>query len=409
MISSQFVFKFALFAVSSWGVLPLANAEPLFITTDIFPPGVKHTHSSSIVQCPNGDLLACWFHGSGERSADDVLVQGARLKKGAKRWGPVFEMADTPGFPDCNPILHIDPKGRLRLFWISVLAHRWECGLLKFRRAEDYQGAGAPKWSWQGIVQLKPGPEFAQVMKQRFDELKLNTAMWAEYAQPYEALLLKAANDPFKRQTGWMPRTHPLTLPGGRILLPLYSDGFNASLVAISDDDGDSWRASQPIIGLGPIQPSLARQRNGTIIAFCRDSGPPPFRVMASLSRDNGETWSAARDTDIPNPGSSLEVIVLRDGRWLIVYNDSTKSRDNLTVAISEDEGKNLAAEAAARTAKRRGHLLQLPLGHPVGGRRGAHHVHLQRLAGGANTPRHPATGSAQDRLTGVSGYRWRV
>ncbi|MDP7586069.1 MAG: sialidase family protein, partial [Verrucomicrobiota bacterium] len=88
MISSQFVFKFALFAVSSWGVLPLANAEPLFITTDIFPPGVKHTHSSSIVQCPNGDLLACWFHGSGERTADDVLVQGARLKKGAKRWSP---------------------------------------------------------------------------------------------------------------------------------------------------------------------------------------------------------------------------------------------------------------------------------------------------------------------------------
>jgi len=61
---------------------------------------------------------------------------------------------------------------------------------------------------------------------------------------------------------------------------------------------------------------------------------------MASLSLDNGETWSAARDTDIPNPGSSLEVIVLRDGRWLIVYNDSSKSRDNLTVAISGDEGK---------------------------------------------------------------------
>ena len=340
MIPSQFVFKLGLFAVSSWGVLPLANAEPLFTTTDIFPPGVKHTHSSSIVQCPNGDLLACWFHGSGERSADDVLVQGARLKKGAKRWSPVFEMADTPGFPDCNPILHIDPKGRLRLFWVSVLAHRWECSLLKFRRAEDYQGTGAPNWSWQGIVQLKPGPEFAQVMKQRFDELQLNTEMWAEYAQPYETMLLKAANDPFKRQTGWMPRTHPLTLPGGRILLPIYSDGFNASLVAISDNNGDTWRASRPIIGLGPIQPSLARRRDGTIVAFCRDSGPPPFRVMASLSRDNGETWSAARDTDIPNPGSSLEVIVLRDGRWLIVYNDSTKSRDNLTGAISEDEGK---------------------------------------------------------------------
>ncbi len=61
---------------------------------------------------------------------------------------------------------------------------------------------------------------------------------------------------------------------------------------------------------------------------------------MASLSQDNGETWSAALDTDIPNPGSSLEVTGLRDGRWLIVYNDSNRSRDNLTVSISTDEGK---------------------------------------------------------------------
>ena len=329
---------FALLA--SLGVAPLAKAAPLYSTADIFPPGKKHTHSSSIVQCPNGDLLACWYHGSGERTADDVLVQGARLKKGAKRWGPVFTMADTPGFPDCNPVLHIDPKGRLRLFWVAVLAHRWECGLLKVRRAEDFQGQGPPNWSWQDVVPLKPGPGFAQTMEQRFGEIKLNTEMWAEYARPYEDLLLKAARDPFKRQTGWMPRTHPLTLPGGRILLPLYSDGFNASLVAISDDHGDTWRASRPIIGLGPIQPSLAKRRDGTIVAFCRDSGPPPGRVMASLSRDNGETWSAARDTALPNPGSSLDVTVLQDGRWLIVYNDSTRSRDNLTAALSADEGR---------------------------------------------------------------------
>jgi len=333
--------QFGLFAMLVFLIAPaLPNADTLYSTVDIFPPSNKHTHSSSIVRCPNGDLLACWYHGSGERTADDVVVQGARLKKGAKRWAPVFELADTPGFPDCNPILHIDPKGRLHLFWVSVLANRWECSLLKVKRAEDFQGQGPPIWSWQDVVQLKPGPRFSQTMEQRFEEIKLNTEMWAEYARPYEDLLLKAARDPFKRQTGWMPRTKALTLSSSRILLPLYSDGFNASLVAISDDHGDTWRASQPIIGLGPIQPSLAKRRDGTVVAFCRDSGPPPGRVMASFSRDNGETWSAALDTDTPNPGSSLDVTVLRDGRWLIVYNDSNKSRDNLTVAVSMDEGE---------------------------------------------------------------------
>ncbi|MCD6596814.1 MAG: hypothetical protein J7L04_03960, partial [Bacteroidales bacterium] len=42
----------------------------------IFPLQNLHVHSSSIVELPNGDLLACWFEGSGERTANDVLVKG---------------------------------------------------------------------------------------------------------------------------------------------------------------------------------------------------------------------------------------------------------------------------------------------------------------------------------------------
>ncbi len=97
----------------------------------IFPVQEKHVHSSSIVECPNGDFLACWFHGSGERSANDVVIQGARLQKGSTRWDSVFLMADTPGFPDCNPVLFINQKGRLWLFWIAVLANGWEHSILK--------------------------------------------------------------------------------------------------------------------------------------------------------------------------------------------------------------------------------------------------------------------------------------
>ncbi len=55
--------------------------------------------------------------------------------------------------------------------------------------------------------------------------------------------LLRAASDLSQRQRGWMPRTHPLQLPSGRIVLPLYSDGFYVGLMALSDDDGKTWRA----------------------------------------------------------------------------------------------------------------------------------------------------------------------
>jgi len=314
-------------------------ADPLLETNNIFPPGNKHAHSSSIVECPDDSLLTCWFYGSGERKADDVVVQGARLNKGATSWSPVFLMADTPGFPDCNPVLFIDSTDRLWMYWICVLAERWECSQLKYRRADVASGAGVPKWDWQDVIQLKPGPTFGTAMKVRFNQLGVKNGMWAEYAKPYHRMLLESADDPYKRQTGWMTRTHPQTLPSGRILVPLYSDGFNTALMAISDDHGETWRASSPIVGLAPIQPTLARRRDGTLVAFCRDSGGPPARALVSESKDDGETWSPAIDCDIPNPGSSLEVIRLADGQWLLIANDTERVRNRLSVMLSDDEG----------------------------------------------------------------------
>jgi len=112
------------------------------------------------------------------------------------------------------------------------------------------------------------------------------------------------------------------------------------SLVAITDDGGRSWRPSAPIVGLGAVQPSLVRKKDGTLVAYMRDNGPPPQRVPVSESKDNGETWSEALDSDIPNPGSSVEVIATREGRWVMALNDTEKGRQRLSLWMSDDEGK---------------------------------------------------------------------
>lgn len=319
--------------------LTLLNAKPKYRSESIFPPQDKHVHASSIVECPNGDLLVCWFHGTGERWANDVVVQGARLKKGAQTWTSVFLMADTPGLPDCNPVLFIDPQKCLWLFWIAVQANRWEHSILKYRISTDYEGAGAPNWTWQDIILLQPGDEFAKAVQRSFKQLLPEDPIWAEYALPYHKMLIEAAKDPRKRQTGWMTRIHPTVLPSGRILLPLYSDGFNFSLIAISDDQGQRWQASRPIVGFGPTQPTIVRKKNGTLVAYFRDEGDPPYRVQKSISKDDGFTWTNTKDTDIPNPSSSLEVILLQDGRWLMVFNDTEDGRHSLALALSDDEG----------------------------------------------------------------------
>lgn len=321
----------------------LLNACPAFSgdvqSRLIFPLQEKHVHGSSIVELPNGDLLACWFYGSGERTANDVLIQGARLKKGESQWSPVFLMADTPNLPDCNPVLYLDQKQKLWLFWVAVQAERWQQSVLKYRTSSDYLNPGPPTWAWQDVILLQPGEKFVEATKHAFAALDGDGDLWSEYALPYSRMIIKAAQDPSKRQIGWMTRIHPLTLPGGRILLPLYSDGFNMGLAAISDDMGKTWRASAPIVGYGPIQPALVRKKDGSLVAYCRDSGNAPFRALKSTSADDGETWSPAVDSDIPNPGSSLEVIALKDGRWVNIFNDTEDGRRSLALAMSDDEG----------------------------------------------------------------------
>src|SRR3974377_38109 len=123
----------------------------------IFPLERWHNHSSSIVELPNGDLLVCWFHGSGERPADDVLIQAARWTRAhGKRTAP-FPLADTPGFPETNPVLFLDSRQRLFFLWPLIIAHKWETALMKYRISTDYQQAsGPPKWEFQDNIVLAP-------------------------------------------------------------------------------------------------------------------------------------------------------------------------------------------------------------------------------------------------------------
>lgn len=316
------------------------SAESIRETQLIFPPQEKHCHGSSIAELPNGDLLAVWFYGSGERSADDVRIQGARLKGGAAQWSPVFEMADTPMKPDCNPVLHLYSQDRLWLVWIAVVANQWETSLLKYRRASQLDDDGAPEWDWQDVILLQPGEGFAGQLEAGFDAIGYDQDMWAEYALPYDELLVDAAQDKLKRRIGWMTRGHIVELESGRMLLPLYSDGFNVSLVARSDDGGETWLTSNPIVGLGPIQPSIAQQADGGLVAYMRDSGPDPRMVQRAESEDGGETWSTSRDTELLGSSASVQVVTLADGRWVLVHNDTPFGRHRLAVSISDDEGE---------------------------------------------------------------------
>jgi predicted neuraminidase len=356
-----------------------AFAEPGFSTVEIFPLVEQHVHGSTLVELSNGDLLAAWFQGSGERSADDVVINGARLTKGSESWSKPFLLADTDGFPDVNPVLFCDQKDRLWLTWYTVIAHQWETSILKSRISEDYMKAGAPIWKWQDVIHVKPGDpsqtgiqsddkflvavqrklkDYADFLEQEGNATEDQFARFAQWAD--EKLARAAGQDmmrrgwkrgedgsrteqqmgyPYFRRMGWQTRNKPAILADGRIILPLYSDGFDFSLMAITDDLGETWFFSEPLAAPGNIQPALLQKKDGTLIAYMRDNGPPPKKLHISRSQDQGMTWSPVRDSVLPNPGSGADAVQLENGHWVIAYNDSERGRRSLAVSLSTDEG----------------------------------------------------------------------
>ena len=343
-------------------------ADKPFLTRElIFPLEHWHNHGSCIVEAPNGDLIVCWFHGSGERTADDVKVEGARLRKGTKTWSQRFTMADTPGYPDTNCAMFIDPKDRLWLMWPTILANKWETALMKYRIATSYSGDGPPKWEVNEVMHVTPGPEFEAAVNAFAEKTAATmdkTALGPERTQRLEARLTSIrtqAADKLTRRIGWFTRAHPFVLDGKRLIVPLYSDGFSFSLMNISDDWGQTWRTSTPLIGGGNIQPSIVKRADGSLYTLMRDNGPPPKRLMQSESRDRGETWSPVTDSEHPNPGSGAEITSLRNGHWVLISNDTESGRHRLTVQISDDEGKSWKWKRALEAAPENGGRFHYP------------------------------------------------
>lgn len=302
------------------------------------PPEYLHNHGSCVVETSNGDLLACWFNGSGERQADDVKILGARLRRGATAWSEPFVMADTPDLPDTNCCMIVDPTGCLWLIWPTILDNHWESALLKSKRSVDFLHDGPPVWQSQDVIHIKPGPEFAATVKTVMEKFRprANEPKIKEYID----YALSASTDKLKSRLGWMTRAHPFILDGRRLIVPLYSDGFNFSLMAITDDWGHTWHTSTPLIGEGNVQPSIVRRKDGSLYTMMRDNGLPPQRIQQASSTDRGETWTDVTDSDLPDPGAGLEITSLANGHWLVINNDTEKGRHSLCVRISDDEGK---------------------------------------------------------------------
>jgi predicted neuraminidase len=245
-------------------------------------------HASTIVES-QGILIAAWFGGSAEGKSD-VGIWSSRFEDG--RWTAPVEIADgvdSPAkrYPCWNPVLFQPKKGPLMLF---------------------YKVGPIPS-AWWGL------------MKTSVDVGKT----WTPAKRLPEGILGTIKNK-------------PIQLEDGVILCPSSTEdnGWRIHFERTADL-GRTWSTTPPLNDgkeFGAIQPTLLRHKDGTIQALGRTRQGRIFQIR---SEDGGKTWGRMSATALPNPNSGIDAVTLADGRFLLVYNRSEKSRTPLNVAISTD------------------------------------------------------------------------
>lgn len=276
---------------------PGAAATQRFDRTIIptFPNRYPYNHVASIAEAPNGDLLVVWGAGSRELGEDTVIVM-SRRRAAESTWSLPVVVADRPGHADANPVLFVDDRGEIRLYYVEMFGDTFCLGQVKLRVSRD------------------------------------NGQTWTEPDNALDAICV-------------MVRNKPIVTRRGRWILPAYIQGVYAAQFWLSDDQGESWQSTAPILRYPSttLQPAVVELDDETLFSLMRRSGEGGF-TWEGYSRDGGVTWTVRPRQDLPNPDSGLDLIRLATGELLVAYNDSPASRTSLAVAVSRDRGVTWSA-----------------------------------------------------------------
>jgi predicted neuraminidase len=291
---------------------------PVEVVADRSIPTGQYKHPAAITELANGDLLLAWYGGDGEYAANTGvyavrLPATARNHINGRNWSRPELIAQDPFRSVGNPVVWQAPAssstpGWVWLFYVVRFGDTWSESHIAAKISKD----GARTWSDASLISLDKGT---------------------------------------------LVRGKPIVLSNGETLLPIYREA-GADREFVGDDtvslflryqpEQKTWALSGPIRSrLGNLQPAPAEIAPGHLIAFCRRGGgyearPDGWMVYAE-SHDFGRSWSEGRDLSphFPNPNAAVDLLHLQNGHLLLVYNHSHGSRSPLSLALSEDNGKN--------------------------------------------------------------------
>lgn len=271
-------------------------------------------HASTVLPLPDGTVLCAWFGGSREGEAD-VAIWVSRRENG--RWTDPAALAHLEE-PHWNPVLQLMKDGTVRLYYKvgTVIAH--------WRTMVVCSSDGGKTWTL-----------------------------------PRE---LVAGDDAGGRGP---VRSKVIRLASGRLLAPCSTElGPWTAYADRSDDEGETWKRSNPIriegldsgsdrtvehsdvavseqsfYGRGVIQPTLWESEPGHVHMLLRSTQGYIYR---SDSRDGGVSWCPAYPTKLPNNNSGIDLDRLPDGTLVLACNpvaDNWGARTPMRLLWSRDNG----------------------------------------------------------------------
>ncbi|HWZ34852.1 MAG TPA: sialidase family protein [Mucilaginibacter sp.] len=304
--------------------------------------GYKTFRIPAIVKAPNGDLLAfCEGRVNGGSDFGNIQIVLKRSKDNGKTWSALQVVASNDTLQTDNAAPVVDrtdpnyPNGRLFLFYntgnVSESKLRQGLGV----REVWYKTSTDNGLTWSAQVNIT-----LQVHKPKYPQF--NPAYnfsedWRSFANtPGHAM--QFAEGKYKGRI-YIAANHSAGTPQKH-----YADG--RAFGYYTDDHGKTFKISDDVNMSGGNEVMAAELSGNRLMLNIRNQMGNIRQRIIAVSNDGGQKWDTVYfDPHLPDPvcqGSILTIGKYKGKSILAVCNDAdTLQRNNLTLRISYDEGKN--------------------------------------------------------------------
>lgn len=293
-----------LFDSGDANTLGLSKPEGL-TTVSVYKPTATSTYQfvNGVAMAEfKGNLYCMWQTSNTDEDAKETWVAYARSTNGGQTWSEPMVLCPTldgNGYTSSGGWL---ATSDMLVGYINV----WPTGVNSDGGYTQYvQTTDGETWTSPQDVTMSDGSRLNGIFEQDPHIISTGRIVNAAHFQPGLKVMPIYTDDPTGR-TGWHKANFAFT-----------NNGAQSS----------------------ELEPSLfERPQDHALVMIFRDQGGSSYMRLASVSTDNGETWTKAVKTNYPDSRSKQSAGNLHDGTCFIAGNPTgNKDRKPLTVGLSAD------------------------------------------------------------------------